>query len=183
MTTERRWACTQRCPQCIWRAASLPRTGSRTSSTRRAVARAGARRTWPTPLCPDGPQIRTVWRLYSGCELRNPPAHGIQGLVCMPQPKVVWGCCGGCEPSTPPCLWNTDACSIAANGGHLEVLQWMRAHHPPCPWDRDTCLIAAQGRIEVVQWVRTQPDFGLDEEEEWSSDEDESDQEESGEGV
>jgi len=59
----------------------------------------------------------------------------------------------------------------------------MRAHHPPCPWDRDTCLIAAQGRIEVVQWVRTQPDFGLDEEEEWSSDEDESDQEESGEGV
>ena len=42
---------------------------------------------------------------------------------------------------------------MAAEGGHLEVLQWAVEHN--CPWDSDTCSFAAgAGRLEVLQWVR-----------------------------
>jgi hypothetical protein len=38
-------------------------------------------------------------------------------------------------------------------GGHLEVLQWVRANG--CPWDGWTCSWAAKGgHLEVLQWVR-----------------------------
>jgi len=44
-------------------------------------------------------------------------------------------------------------CSLAAHGGHLEVLRWAREHH--CPWDSDTCFFAAQGgHLEVLRWAR-----------------------------
>jgi len=37
-------------------------------------------------------------------------------------------------------------------GGHLEVLQWMRANG--CLWDERTCEIAAQNdHLEVLQWA------------------------------
>ena len=39
--------------------------------------------------------------------------------------------------------------------GHLEVLQWARAHG--CPWDAETCVMAArQGHREVLVWARAQ---------------------------
>jgi hypothetical protein len=84
----------------------------------------------------------------------------------------------------PPCPWNEDACIYAANGGHLEVLQWLRAQHPPCPWDIDFCLRVAVGesREEVVQWLRSHPDFGLDVGEDWASDEEQSEEGESDDG-
>jgi hypothetical protein len=38
-------------------------------------------------------------------------------------------------------------------GGHLEVLQWLRANE--CPWDEGTCRWAAKcGKLEVLQWAR-----------------------------
>ena len=44
-------------------------------------------------------------------------------------------------------------CSYSAKGGHLEVLQWARAHG--CPWDARTCLMAARnGHLAVLQWAR-----------------------------
>jgi len=45
-----------------------------------------------------------------------------------------------------------DVC-IAAIGGHLEVLEWVREHL--CPWDASTCACAANaGRLEVLKWAR-----------------------------
>jgi hypothetical protein len=42
---------------------------------------------------------------------------------------------------------------IAAEGGHLPVLQWLRAHH--CPWDARTCEMAgAAGHLDVLIWAR-----------------------------
>ena len=44
-------------------------------------------------------------------------------------------------------------CAYTAGGGHLEVLQWARAHG--CPWDKWTCTYAAMyGHLEVLQWAR-----------------------------
>ena len=36
------------------------------------------------------------------------------------------------------CLWNEDTCWMAAGGGHLEMLQWARANG--CPWNESTCM-------------------------------------------
>ena len=44
-------------------------------------------------------------------------------------------------------------CSIAAEYGHLEILQWLLV--VGCPVDEDTCPIAARsGHIAVLQWAR-----------------------------
>ena len=51
------------------------------------------------------------------------------------------------------CPWNKCTCSMAANGGHLEVLQW--AHDNGCPLDALTCKYAAMGgHLEMMQWLR-----------------------------
>jgi hypothetical protein len=40
----------------------------------------------------------------------------------------------------------------AAQGGHLEVLNWAREHH--CPWDAGTRQIAEASRhLELLQWA------------------------------
>jgi len=42
---------------------------------------------------------------------------------------------------------------VAATGGQLEVLQWLRTNG--CPWNADTCSVAATGgHLEVLQWLR-----------------------------
>ena len=41
-------------------------------------------------------------------------------------------------------------CANAAQGGHLEVLQWV--HENGCPWDRFVLVAAtAQGHLEVLK--------------------------------
>ena len=41
----------------------------------------------------------------------------------------------------------------AAEGGHLGVLQWLRANG--CPWHRNTCHSAVyKGHVEVLRWAR-----------------------------
>ena len=51
--------------------------------------------------------------------------------------------------------WYTrKVCSEAANGGHLKVLKFARAHG--CDWDEEVCANAAKnGHIEVLKWART----------------------------
>ena len=45
-----------------------------------------------------------------------------------------------------------ERCAFAAEGGHLEVLRWARAHD--CPWDANTCRGDAQGgHLEVLKWT------------------------------
>nr|WIL04766.1 ankyrin repeat-containing protein [Cedratvirus duvanny] len=49
--------------------------------------------------------------------------------------------------------WDLSICTIAAKNGHLEVLQWARANG--CPWNEGTCTYAAgNGHLEVLQWAR-----------------------------
>ena len=53
--------------------------------------------------------------------------------------------------------WNDetslDCCALAARGGHLEVLKWLRAQD--CPWDEWTFASAAwDGHLEVLKWMR-----------------------------
>jgi hypothetical protein len=50
--------------------------------------------------------------------------------------------------------WDEEGtCASAAQGGHLDVLQWAREHD--CPWDTGTCAFAAMGgHLEVMQWAR-----------------------------
>ena len=55
------------------------------------------------------------------------------------------------------CPWGTWVSCGAAFGGQLEVLQWMRAQYPPCPWNSDVCSFAALGgHLEVLRWARSQ---------------------------
>ena len=55
------------------------------------------------------------------------------------------------------CPWGISTSTWAAQHGHLEMLQWMRAQDPPCPWDSDVCYWAARnGHLEVLRWARSQ---------------------------
>eukprot|EP00605_Chrysophyceae_sp_TOSAG23-4_P002086 GSChrysophyteH1.ASY1.ANO1.2307.1 assembled CDS len=62
-----------------------------------------------------------------------------------------------CPLDDPPCPLDEDTCHAAAEGGHLNVLQWARSQDPPCPWDEWTCSDAAGGgHLHVLQWARSQ---------------------------
>ena len=51
------------------------------------------------------------------------------------------------------CPWDARTCAWAAWRGHLEALQWARANK--CPWDETTCAFAAEGgQLEVLKWAR-----------------------------
>ena len=50
------------------------------------------------------------------------------------------------------CAWDDWTCSAAAEGGHLEVLQY--AHEKGCPWNARTCTEAARGgHLEVLKYL------------------------------
>ena len=57
----------------------------------------------------------------------------------------------------PPIPWDRWTPAYAAYSGHLEVLKWARAQVPPVPWDGWTCTLAASGGyLEVLKWARAQ---------------------------
>ena len=57
----------------------------------------------------------------------------------------------------PPCPWSENTFVSAVTGGHLVALQWMRAQDPPCPWGDWACTVAAScSDLEVLQWLRAQ---------------------------
>mmetsp|Transcript_2285 Transcript_2285/g.6091 ORF Transcript_2285/g.6091 Transcript_2285/m.6091 type:complete len:107 (+) Transcript_2285:247-567(+) len=48
--------------------------------------------------------------------------------------------------------WDAGTCTGAAAGGHLPVLQMLRAQG--CPWDENVCMwAAAYGKYSVLQWA------------------------------
>ena len=53
----------------------------------------------------------------------------------------------------PPCEWSWDTCEAAAEGGHLELLQWLTKEG--CPWDILFCLKLAtvENQTHVVRWI------------------------------
>ena len=98
-----------------------------------------------------------------GCGARaatEVPRHA--GLLLRP------GGCGsysGCGPTaargTPEravaanngCDWTAMTCAHAAYGGHLAILQWLRAEG--CPWNKNTGYHAVTGgHVEVLRWAR-----------------------------
>ncbi|WZN67299.1 putative ankyrin repeat protein [Chloropicon roscoffensis] len=57
----------------------------------------------------------------------------------------------------PPCPWDKWTCTSAAGEGHLEIVKWLKKQTPPCPWSEKTCAWAAKGeRLEVLKWLRAQ---------------------------
>ena len=53
------------------------------------------------------------------------------------------------------CPWGKVTSFMAAHGGHLELVKWLRAKG--CPWGKVTSLGAAlAGQLEVLQWMRAQ---------------------------
>ena len=51
-----------------------------------------------------------------------------------------------------PLSMSKRTCSSAAQGGHLEVLKWLR--RKGCPWNERTCLRAAvHGHLDVLRWA------------------------------
>jgi len=55
---------------------------------------------------------------------------------CTSVERLAWAKASGCP-------WGSMTCTLAAEGGRLEVLRWARAHG--CPWDSSTCAHAAWG--------------------------------------
>ena len=50
-------------------------------------------------------------------------------------------------------LWDEVTCRLAAEGGHFEVIKWLRAKG--CRWDVKTSNEAARGgHLEVLQWLQ-----------------------------
>jgi hypothetical protein len=51
------------------------------------------------------------------------------------------------------CPWGNYTCAYAAKNGHLDVLQW--CHENGCPWRAITCANAANnGHLNVIKWCR-----------------------------
>jgi hypothetical protein len=75
---------------------------------------------------------------------------------CTSPERLAWAKANGCPWGECPYLtWSNNPCALAAEGGHLEALQWARKHH--CVWDGWTCYYAAQGgHLAVLQWARAQ---------------------------
>ncbi len=54
-------------------------------------------------------------------------------------------------------LQDAQYCTMAAQKGQLEMLQFMRSHHPPCPWDEECGLQALKlGQRHVLEWLHAQ---------------------------
>jgi len=73
--------------------------------------------------------------------------------ICTSVERLAWAKANGCHWGAPDWFGSDNPCAHAAAGGHLQVLQWARAHH--CPWNEKTSHAAAVGgHLEVLQWAR-----------------------------
>ena len=81
------------------------------------------------------------------------PHEQHQGKAQLREEETVQVTAGGGTETTLIPLGKRDTCGRAAEGGHLEVLQWARQNG--CPWDSDTCAGAAQfGHLGHGLWLR-----------------------------
>ena len=86
------------------------------------------------------------WARQNGCPWDETPVH-------RQQKEATWRCSNGPARMAAPGM--RLPVPSAAEGGHLEVLQW--AHQNGCPWDEQTCAEAARGgHLEVLQWARAE---------------------------
>jgi hypothetical protein len=120
-------------------------------------------------------QEEATWRCCSGHAPTAAP--GTELPVWRQQKEATWRCCSGHAPTAAP--GTSGPVPSAAEGGHLEVLQWARANG--CPWDEDLfpCSrrrppggvavgtrqrlplgpvdlfqCSSRGHLEVLQWAR-----------------------------
>jgi len=85
---------------------------------------------------------------------------------CTSVDRLTWAKANGCllaggafaysvRPRTDHHIVAKNCCALAAQGGHLEVLQWLREQNPPCPWSELACARAAWGgHLDVLRWAR-----------------------------
>jgi hypothetical protein len=57
---------------------------------------------------------------------------------------------------SPPCSWSEVCCLSAVRNGQLEALKWLREQRPPCPWD-ELSVHAARGHVDMLLWMRSLP--------------------------
>ena len=78
--------------------------------------------------------------------------------ILMPADTCAWAAEGGHLETlewlrSQGCAWDERTCTYAAEEGHLNCLQWARSEG--CPWDESTCSSAAErGHLEVLRWAR-----------------------------
>lgn len=59
-----------------------------------------------------------------------------------------------CPFAYKDCSGPYNPCEMAASGGHLEMLKWLRQQG--CGWGEQTCtMAAARGHLEVLKWTRS----------------------------
>lgn len=57
----------------------------------------------------------------------------------------------------PPLHWGPGVFAAAVQHGHLHIVEWLRAQDAPCHWTPDLCVAAAMGgHLDVLQWLRAQ---------------------------
>ena len=87
------------------------------------------------PRLPTGERVRLRFREF-----------------CTSAERLAWARANGCHWGVSGSLGLNDPCALAAQGGHLEALQWAREHY--CPWDMWTCARAAEGgHRDVLRWA------------------------------
>ena len=70
---------------------------------------------------------------------------------------------GGDPNINEPCPWDVSTCASAAEGGHLDILKWLREND--CPWDLDTLMSAigqvglrgphrGERHLELISWAK-----------------------------
>ena len=59
------------------------------------------------------------------------------------------------------CDWHANTCVAAAEGGHLEMLKWLRSGDDPCPWSLSMCKEVAI-TAEIVVWIESQAKAGVE---------------------
>ncbi|KAL6054473.1 Ankyrin repeat-containing domain [Balamuthia mandrillaris] len=92
------------------------------------------------------------WSLQSGYEITLHTIACAAGQGDLPLLQRIHGLLQEEGQGSP---WSSWACSNAAKGGHLHVLQWLREQG--CSWDHTTCNQAAlKGHLEVLRWAREQ---------------------------
>jgi hypothetical protein len=88
--------------------------------------------------------VCTEWRIQ--IDVNGKDTKTARWVVVQTVPLLIWA-------RELSCAWEDATCTLAAKGGHLEVLQYARRES--CQWQALTCAAAAEGgHLECLQWLR-----------------------------